>query len=101
MASISADEKRWRAESDARALAEANIIQSDSARLKAAQAAAKRMAAEQMKHASAIQKVAKNETNGTKKSTGKSPTKARISRAAPKKSTAKPRASKSTTRKKK
>ena len=59
MASLSADEKRWRAESDARTLAEANVITGDSTRLKAARAAAKRMAAEQMKYASAMQKVAK------------------------------------------
>ncbi|HBR34522.1 MAG TPA: hypothetical protein DD734_07805 [Firmicutes bacterium] len=82
MASISADEKRWRAESDARALAEANVITGDSARLKAAQAAAKRMAEEQVKQAKSMQKVAKTET---KKSTAKP----RTSKAAPKTTTRK------------
>lgn len=98
MAGISADEKRWRAESDARALAEANVISTDPTRLKAAQTAAKRIAAEQMKQASAIQKVAKT---GAKKNATKITTKTRTSKAAPKKSNAKPRTSKSIVRKKK
>lgn len=80
---LSADEKRWRAESDARTLAESNVISTDSARLKAAQAAAKRMAAEQIKQANAIQKVAKTEP---KKNTVKTST----VKAAPSKNLAKP-----------
>ncbi len=77
---LSADEKRWRAESDARTLAESNVISTDSARLKAAQAAAKRMAVEQERQASSMQKVAK--TVSTKSAT-------KTTKAASKKSTVK------------
>ncbi len=55
---ISADEKRWRAESDARTLAEAERIKNDRPRLDSAQAAAKRMAEEEAEAAKAMRKVA-------------------------------------------
>lgn len=52
------EEKRWQAESDARALAEAEVIRNDPDRLKAAQKAAKDMADEQKKDAEAMSKIA-------------------------------------------
>ncbi len=55
---LSADEKRWRAESDARSLAEADAIQKDPKRLEAATEAAKRMAEEQQRDADAMTRVA-------------------------------------------
>lgn len=56
--SISADEKRWRAESDARTLAEAETIKQDETRLTEAQTAAKRMADEEAERLKAMRKVA-------------------------------------------
>ena len=56
---ITADDRRWRAESDARALAESTKIQKDPARMKAAVEAAKRMAEEQRDDAAAMSNVAK------------------------------------------
>lgn len=55
---ISADEKRWRAESDARVLAEAKVIEKDKERMASATAAAQRMADEQSKEAAAMRGVA-------------------------------------------
>ncbi len=55
---ISADDKKWRAESDARTLADAEAIKADKARFSAAQAAAKRMLEEQETKAMAMHKVA-------------------------------------------
>lgn len=55
---MSADEKRWRAEEDARTLAEAEAIKFDSSRLKAAKEAAKRMAGEANIKAKAMTKIA-------------------------------------------
>lgn len=65
---ISADEKRWRAESDARTLAEAERIKNDQPRLTEAQAAANRMADEEAEQARAMRKVA-----GRKKPGGSGP----------------------------
>ena len=62
MASISADEKRWRAESDARTMAEYEEILQDSSRKKAAIAAAKKQAVEMNKRAAAMNKVAGNKS---------------------------------------
>lgn len=53
-------EHEWRAESDANTLAEAKVIAQDTARLKAAQTAAARLADEQKAKAAAMQKVADN-----------------------------------------
>ena len=55
---LSDDEKRWRAESDARTLADAEAIRNDPVRVGSAMEAAKRMAAERAKEASAMMKVA-------------------------------------------
>lgn len=52
---MSADEKRWRAESDAETMARYQEIISDSARKKAAIAAAKTKASELTKRAQAMQ----------------------------------------------
>ena len=74
MPSISADEKRWRAEADAHTLAESEVIKNDQARLTEAKKAAKRMAEEERKKASAMTKVSgmkKNEGGSKKKSATK------------------------------
>jgi hypothetical protein len=55
---ITEEEKRWRAEEDARILAEAKVIQSDQQRLEAARAEAQRMADEKQKEAKAMRSVA-------------------------------------------
>lgn len=60
--SITADEKRWRAENDARTLAEANVIKKDPSRLQAAADAAQRMVEEQQKEAAAMRSVARSKT---------------------------------------
>lgn len=54
---ISAQERRWAAESDARTLAEAEAIRKDSTRLKAAAKEAKQMVNEEMIKAKALRKV--------------------------------------------
>jgi hypothetical protein len=59
MARMTEEERRWAAESDARALAEANVIRNDPSRLQAAQEAAKAMAAEETKKAAAMRTVAR------------------------------------------
>ncbi len=58
---MSSMDKKFQAESDARMLAEAQVISGDKGRMKAAQGAAKSMAAEATKQAQAMTKVAKNE----------------------------------------
>lgn len=55
---LSADDKKWRAESDARTLAEAETITKDEARLKEAQSAAKRLAEESETEAESMATVA-------------------------------------------
>ncbi len=66
---ISTDEKRWRAESDARALADAIEIQGDPARL----AAAKKAAAERAKEMADV--AARHKAVATAKPAPKSPAK--------------------------
>lgn len=56
------DERRWRAEDDARTLAEAERIKEDAARMTAAKEAAKRMADEEMERTKAMRKVAGQKT---------------------------------------
>jgi hypothetical protein len=51
-------EEEWQAESDARALEEARLIQADSSRLERAQTAAKRLAKEKQEEADAMKVVA-------------------------------------------
>lgn len=58
MPTLAQDEKRWRAESDARTLAEAETIKQDEKRLSDAQVAAKRMAEEEAERLKAMRKVA-------------------------------------------
>ncbi|RLC88890.1 MAG: hypothetical protein DRJ03_01225 [Chloroflexi bacterium] len=70
MPSISADERKWRAESDAHSLAEAERIKLDPKRLSAAKKAAARLLAEEQKRATAMRKVAgskKQESQTTQK----------------------------------
>lgn len=64
VAPISAEEKRWRAQDDARTLAQARVIQGDAERLAAAKAEAQRMAEEQLKEAAAMAGVAKTGGKG-------------------------------------
>lgn len=56
---MTAEEKRWRAQSDAHALAEAQRIAEDPSRLKMAKQEAARMASETAKSAQRLVKVAK------------------------------------------
>lgn len=65
---ISAEEARWRAESDARTLASANEIMSDKSRFKNAQDAAKKAYESTMKSAGAMKTVF---SCGGKATTGK------------------------------
>ena len=68
---MSADDKRFQAESDARAMAEAQVIQGDKPRMKAAQGAAKKMATEATEKAQAMNRVAKRQPpKGLTKSNG-------------------------------
>lgn len=55
---IANDEAQWQAESDARSLAEAEVIGKDGKRLKAAKKAAKKMAEDQLNNAEAMKDVA-------------------------------------------
>lgn len=55
---LSVDEKKWKAESDARALAEAEVIKKDEGRFTAAQEAAKGLAKDSKKEAEAMNDVA-------------------------------------------
>lgn len=57
-AKISNEEKDWQAESDARTLAEANVILSDEKRLNSAKKAATRLAKEQAASLEGLLKVA-------------------------------------------
>jgi hypothetical protein len=60
--SVSADEKRWRIESDLRVLTEAAAVRRDPARLKAAQALAKTKLAEIKAEAAAMSTLAAGKT---------------------------------------
>ncbi len=53
-------EKEWRAEMDARSLADALAVTGDSARLKSAQVAAKRLVKDDQKRAKEVQKSAQS-----------------------------------------
>lgn len=55
---LSAEDKKWKAESDARTLAEAGVIKMDESRLKAAQEAAEGLADESKKEADSMKSVA-------------------------------------------
>lgn len=76
--SMTAQDKRWRAESDASTVAEAQAIQSDPTRMRAAKVAGDRMAKEAQKKADALRSVAKKpvpkptkrKTTARKRSTG-------------------------------
>lgn len=63
---LTKEEKRWRAESDARTLVEAEVISSDSSRKSAALKELKRMAKEAQEAAGRMKKVA-NSKNKKKK----------------------------------
>ena len=54
---VTADEKRWEAESDARTLSEAQIIAGDDRRMSAAKIAADRLAEEERERAKALDNV--------------------------------------------
>lgn len=69
MPRMTAEDKRWQAESDARSMAETKVIQQDKPRLNAAKKAASRMATEKQKEASAMKRVAR--TTSTKQSVKK------------------------------
>ncbi len=60
---MTADDKRWEAESDARTLSEAKIINDDEKRLSAATTAADRLAEEKREQAEAMEKVAKTDND--------------------------------------
>lgn len=61
--SMSADEKRWQAESDARTMAQYEEIMQDSARRRAAVAEAKKQASDLNKRAAVMNKVASGKSN--------------------------------------
>jgi hypothetical protein len=60
---MSADDKRWQAESDARTMAQYEEIMQDSARRRAAVAEAKKQASDLNKRAAVMNKVAGNKSN--------------------------------------
>lgn len=64
---ISYDDKKWKRESDANALAEAAAIKADKQRLAGAKIAAKSMAEEQAVKAKAMKQVAKMPVKGKRK----------------------------------
>jgi len=64
--SMAAEDKRWREESDVRTLAEAEKIKTDKRRFNAAAKRAKVMAADAMKEANAVKKVADKKVAGVK-----------------------------------
>lgn len=64
---MSADEKRWRAESDADAMARVEEIMSDSSRRSAAIKVARQRAADLNKRASVMSRVASGKSSSTKK----------------------------------
>ena len=68
MKDISAQEKKWRAEDDARIMASYEEIMSDSSRKKAAISAAKSMASDLNKRASAMNRVAASKSSSKTKS---------------------------------
>ncbi len=69
---LSAQEKKWRQEDDARSLARANEIMENKSRYKGAIDAAKRMAIEEEKKTKAMKKVAARKVTAKKKPKKKS-----------------------------
>jgi hypothetical protein len=59
-------EKQWQAESDARTLAEAERIKSETSRFKSAQMAAKKMVSDQQKDLQSLSKVAQSTPSNSK-----------------------------------
>ena len=72
MAVMTAEDKKWQAEQDARTLAEAEVIKGDEGRLMAAKGAAKEMADEKKEEAQAMSKIAGGKS-GPSGSGGRSP----------------------------
>lgn len=70
---VTADEKRWQAESDARTLSEAEIISDDENRMAAAKVAADRLAEEERKNAEALEKVSNVKSGRVGKNKGMFP----------------------------
>jgi len=69
---MTAQDRKWQAESDARALAEADVIKKTPVRLKAAVKEAKIMAADAKTKAIAMGNIAKIKRSTTKKATKRS-----------------------------
>jgi hypothetical protein len=63
---LSAQEKKWQAQDDARTLAMAEAIKNDTARMRAAKREAKKMAEEQEQQAMAMKTIAQQTINKTK-----------------------------------
>ncbi len=59
-AKMSAEDRKWKAENDARTLADAEAIKIDRSRMTAARQAARRMAKEEQERATAMKKIAKH-----------------------------------------
>ena len=72
---VSAQERKWMAEDDARTLAAAKVIEGDKVRLRKAQQAAKRMADEEAQKAAALRNVAGSQAKKTTKRKTKRSTK--------------------------
>jgi len=68
MPTMTAEDKKWRADSDARTLAESKIIEQDQTRMKMAKIAAKKMVKERTDEANAMKKVASKALSKIKKS---------------------------------
>ena len=68
---LTADDKKWRAQDDAYALAHAQEVQSDKSRLALAQKAAKNMLVEQQKKVTGLQKVVKAKPKAAPKTGGR------------------------------
>lgn len=69
---MTAEDKKWQADSDARTLAEAKVIEKDPARMKIAMNAAKKMAKDRMDEANAMKAVAKKALSKVQKAKPKS-----------------------------
>ena len=61
---LTAEDKKWRADSDARTLMEAEAIKGDATRKRAAMGAAKQIVKEKMKEVKAVQKLIKPTRKG-------------------------------------
>ena len=68
---MTAEDKKWQAENDARTLMEAQVIASTPSRKKAARGAAKRLSTEKAKEAKAMKKVAQSKKSGGNKGSKK------------------------------